>query len=205
MTESTLKKIERVVNVLLSLDEENFERLSRLDGKNIKIEFTGSNLVMYLSMTLQGIEINPVSEKPADVTIRASTLSYLQLAMRGKADHTVTPGEMEISGDVGLAQQFQSIIKELEIDWEEYISHWTGDYMARKAGNFFRSTRKYLKETREMIGMDISEYLRYEKGLLPDQTEVNEFISAVDIIRNDVERLQQRLTRANRQLFSGSS
>lgn len=205
MTLSLLKNIERLVNELLCLDEENLERLSGLDGKNIKIEISESNLVMYLNLTRQGVEINPVSETPADVTIRASTVTYLQLAMRSKGGYTVSPGEMEIIGDVGLAQQFQSIIKELEIDWEEYISQWCGDYMAHKTGNFFRGLHNYIKETGEMISMDISEYLRYEKGQLPDQSEVNEFILAVDNIRNDVERLQQRLTRIDKHLFSGSS
>ena len=74
--------------------------------------------------------------------------------------------------------------------------------MAHKTGNLVRGFRNYIKDTREMIAMDISEYLRYEKGQLPDQFEVNEFISAVDIIRNDVERLQSRV---DKQLFSGSN
>jgi ubiquinone biosynthesis protein UbiJ len=43
--------------------------------------------------------------------------------------------------------------------------------------------------------MDISEYLRYEKNILPDKDEVEEYIAAVDVLRNDAERLQLRMAR----------
>lgn len=205
MTDIALKRIEQLVNDLLRLDEVNLEKLASLHGKRIAIQINDFDSKVYLFLTRQGIELQSYSNATANVTIKAPALTYLQLAMSNRRNHTVTPGDMEITGDVGLAQQFQSILKDLEIDWEEYISQWTGDYMAHKTGNLVRGIREYIKETSQMIGMDISEYLRYEKRQLPDQSEVNEFVTAVDIIRNDVERLQQRLTRVDKQLFSGSS
>ena len=47
--------------------------------------------------------------------------------------------------------------------------------------------------------MDISEYLRYEKEALLDKSEVDEFNQAVDNIRDDVERLQKRLERLEKE------
>lgn len=105
---------------------------------------------------------------------------------------------MEINGDVGLAQEFLSILKTLDIDWEELASQWIGDLPAHKLGNLFRTTRKFAKEIRQTIGLDISEYLRYEKEILPEQEEIDEYISAVDVIRNDSERLKQRIIRLQR-------
>ena len=102
---------------------------------------------------------------------------------------------MDVSGDITLAQDFQKILHSFEIDWEEQLSHWTGDTAAHKLGRIFRLTRGYLKETQNTIGMNISEYLRYEKDMLPDRDEVQEFIADIDVLRNDAERIRQRIER----------
>lgn len=195
-----LKKLERVINSALQFDEESYKKLTGLDGKVIAIEISGLNITVYLKLTSQGVELKSECDAAVDVSIRASAMTFFTLLLIGRGEQSVSVGDMEITGDVDLAQQFQSILKTLEIDWEEYISKWAGDYPAHKLGNFFRDTRKYVKESKEMMGMDISEYLRYEKELLPDQIEIDEFNLAVDIIRNDVERLRQRLIRFNGKL-----
>ena len=53
--------------------------------------------------------------------------------------------------------------------------------------------------TGKTIGMDISEYLRYEKEALLDKLELDEFIQTVDKLRNDVERLQKRVERLGKE------
>ena len=200
MSIPVLKKLERVINNVLQLDEENYKKLTGLDGKIIAIEISGFNITVYLNLTSQGVEIKSECDVAVDVTIRASAMTFFTMWLTGGGEQSVSVGDMEITGDVDLAQQFQSILKTLEIDWEEYISKWTGDYPAHKLGNFFRDARKYVNESKEIIGMDISEYLRYEKELLPDQIEIDQFNSAVDVIRNDVERLRQRLKLFNSKL-----
>ena len=200
MSIPVLKKLERVINSVLQLDEENYKKLTGLDGKIIAIEISGLNITVYLNLTSQGVEIKSECDVAVDVTIRASAMTFFTMLLTGGGEQSVSVGDMEIAGDVDLAQQFQSILKTLEIDWEEYISKWTGDYPAHKLGNFFRDARKYVNESKEIIGMDISEYLRYEKELLPDQIEIDQFNSAVDVIRNDVERLRQRLKLFNSKL-----
>lgn len=200
MSIPVLKKLERVINNVLQLDEENYKKLTGLDGKIIAIEISGLNITVYLNLTSQGVEIKSECDVAVDVTIRASAMTFFTMLLTGEGEQSVSVGDMEIAGDVDLAQQFQSILKTLEIDWEEYISKWTGDYPAHKLGNFFRDARKYVNESKEIIGMDISEYLRYEKELLPDQIEIDQFNSAVDVVRNDVERLRQRLKLFNSKL-----
>ena len=55
------------------------------------------------------------------------------------------------------------------------------------------------KASARTIGLDISEYLRYEKEALLDQSELDEFNHAVDKVRNDVERLQKRVERLGKE------
>ena len=187
--------IEKVINSVIQLDEEGYEKLITLDGKTVRILINDLDSPVYLKFTRNGISLMSEYRDKVDVTLRASIITYCSMLLSGQDKNVTTIGNMEITGDVGLAQQLQSIIKSLDIDWEEYISRWVGDYPAHKIGNVFRSAKKYFRDSKKLMGMNISEYLRYEKEMLPDQDEIEEFIAAVDTIRNDIDRLAQRIQR----------
>ena len=42
---------------------------------------------------------------------------------------------------------------------------------------------------------DAGEYLKYERELLPDRAQVETFMQQVDVVRDDVERLEARVQR----------
>jgi len=193
MAKEFIENIEKLLNRILQQDEAMLSAIGELTGKVIAIEIIGLNHVIYLQFYAAGITIRKECAGKVDVTIKGRPVTLL--VMLFTREENTTPRDMEIIGDAGLAQRFQSIMKNMEIDWEEYLSHWMGDTLAHKLGNLFRDVHEYVKETKNTIGMDISEYLRYEKEILTDQSEVDEFIAAVDFIRNDVERLRQRITR----------
>lgn len=193
MAKEFIKNIEKLLNRILQQDEAMLSAFGELTGKVIAIEIIGLNHVIYLQFYAAGITIRKECAGKVDVTIKGRPVTLL--VMLFTREENTTPRDMEIIGDAGLAQRFQSIMKNMEIDWEEYLSHWMGDTLAHKLGNLFRDVREYVKETKNTIGMDISEYLRYEKEILIDQSEVDEFVAAVDFIRNDAERLRQRITR----------
>ena len=109
-----------------------------------------------------------------------------------------------VKGDVGVAQKFQQLLHELEIDWEELASHWTGDTAARQLGRLARAMRHYLAEVRQSTRLNISEYLLYEKEIVPEKEEIDDFIREIATLRNDSERLFQRFDRLEKQV-QGSS
>jgi len=191
-------KITNLINRALMLDEKNFKSLIKLANKKIAFDIVGLNVKIILSITKEGLVRCKPDDELVDVTIKASVTTFLGIMLSRENSRAASAGAMEISGDVGLAQEFLSILKTLDIDWEELASQWIGDLPAHKLGNMFRTTRKFAKEIRQTIGLDISEYLRYEKEILPEQEEIDEYISAVDVIRNDSERLKQRIIRLQR-------
>ncbi len=193
MAKDIIENIEMLMNRILKQDEARMNAISVLKGKVIAIDTISPDLMVYLQFDGTGIAIKNEYDGRVDVTIKARPVTLLvTLFMQ---EENVTPRDMEITGDVGLAQRFQSIMKNIEIDWEENLSHWVGDTLAHKLANLFRDTRKYVNETRNTIGMDISEYLRYEKEILVDLSEVDELIMAIDVIRDDTERLRKRVKR----------
>jgi len=196
-----VEKITNLINRALMLDEKNFKSLIKLANKKIAFDIVGLNVKIILSITKEGLIRCKPDDELVDVTIKASVTTFLGIILSRENSRAASVGAIEISGNVELAQEFLSILKTLDIDWEELASQWIGDLPAHKLGNMFRTTRKFAKEIRQTIGLDISEYLHYEKEILPEQEEIDEYISAVDVIRNDSERLKQRIIRLQRKII----
>ncbi len=190
-----LDSVEKMVNKVLSLDEETVALLATLTGNVIEIDVLDTEFRMFILPSGKGITLETDYEGKADVAIKGTPSALLGMISAEK----IGAGDVEINGNVGLAKKFQSILRDVEIDWEEYLSQFVGDIAAHKIGNFLRRVSRFAKESGKTIGMDISEYLRYEKQALLDKSEVDEFNQAVDNIRDDVERLQKRLERLEKE------
>jgi len=186
-----LGSAEKMLNKVLSLDEETLASLATLAGSVIEIDVLNTEFRMFILPSEKGITLETEYEGKAGVTIKGTPPALLEMITTAKFG----AGDVEISGNVGLAQKVQSIFRGMEIDWEEYLSHFVGDIAAHKLGNFLKGMNRFVIASGKTIGMDISEYLRFEKEALLDKTEVDEFNQAVDVLRNDVERLQKRLER----------
>ncbi|MFB3115917.1 MAG: SCP2 domain-containing protein [Gammaproteobacteria bacterium] len=190
-----LDSIEKMVNKVLSLDEETVALLATLTGNVIEIDVLDTEFRMFILPSGKGVTLETDYEGKADVAIKGTPSALLGMISAEK----IGAGDVEINGNVELAKKFQSILRDVEIDWEEYLSQFVGDIAAHKIGNFLRRVSRFAKESGKTIGMDISEYLRYEKEALLDKSEVDEFNQAVDNIRDDVERLQKRLERLEKE------
>jgi len=182
---------EKMVNKVLSMDEEIMESLATLDGKVFAIDILNTAVRFFILPSGEGITLASEYEGKADVAIKGTPSALLGMITTEK----VGAGDVEIIGNVGLAHKFQSILKTMDLDWEEYLSQFMGDIAAHKVGNFLRGMSRFAKESGKTIGLDISEYLRYEKEALLDKSELDEFNQAVGKLRDDVERLQKRVKR----------
>lgn len=186
-----LESAEKMVNKVLSLDEEILASLETLTGKIFEIDVQNTDIRIFILPSGEGITLASEYEGKADVAIKGRPSALLGMITAEK----IGAGNIEINGNVGLAQKFQSILKNIDVDWEEYLSHFVGDITAHNVGNFLRGMSRFAIATGKTIGLDISEYLRYEKEALLDKSELDEFNHTVDKLRNDVERLQKRVDR----------
>lgn len=183
--------IEKMVNKILSLDEETLDALATLEGDVVEIDVLNTDIRLFISPSARGLTLASKYEDKVDVSIKGTPAALLRMITAEK----VSAANVEIIGNVGLAHKFQSILKKMDIDWEEYLSQIIGDIAAHKVGNFLTGMSQFAKASAKTIGLDISEYLRYEKKALLDQSELDEFNHGVNKVRNDVERLQKRVER----------
>jgi len=192
--ELPLRLIAGVVNRLLGLDPELAEQLAPLQGQVLEVQLKGLDLSVYVHF--EGTRISLSRQAPREtvhVSVRGTPLALLGMVRKENRQQALASREVEIIGDLGLAQQIQGLLAELHLDWEELLSHYTGDILAHQLGNAARGLSVWGRQTRQTLEQDISEYLRYETGLLPSGQEVHAFLDEVDTLSADSERLQVRL------------
>lgn len=204
MTEKLVAKLEKSINYALSYDKDTLREIATLSAKVISLEFINTDIILYVLPGDEGFRFLAEFDGDVNVRIRGTPLDMLSYLMATKTESTTFTGSMEIIGDVGLAQRLQFIMKNIDFDWEEHLSHWLGDTLAHKFSNALRSTLKFGIEVKTTLAMDMSEYLRFEKDVLPDHMEIDQFSSLVDELRDDVERLKIRIERISLVSEAGS-
>jgi len=191
--------LEIALNRYLRLDPEILPYLAGLDGVVVAIEPEGVGLTLYLFPGPEGIRRHDCYESEPTVYIRG-TLPALIRQWRGQSVN----GEITVEGDSNAGRQFQTLLARLDIDWEEQLSKVTGDALAHELGTFWRRFRQWGQRTSAILLHDCSEYLQQELRALPPYPAVESFLSAVDILREDVDRLEARIIRLRRQLAGGN-
>ncbi|MCF6338976.1 MAG: SCP2 sterol-binding domain-containing protein [Gammaproteobacteria bacterium] len=187
--------IEMAVNRVLQLDEDTLARLQDLQGKVIAIEVRGLDVSLYLIPGSGKLSVYGRFEGEPDTVLRGTPLALMRMGLVKHAGDVLFAGDVEISGDVELGQQFSEILDELDIDWEEHLSHVTGDLVAHKLGNVVRSALSWGQQTVDTLGQDVAEYLQEENETLPNRDEVEDYMSQVDVLRTDVDRMDARVRR----------
>jgi len=192
-----LAAMETAINQLFKMDPETFKRLTRFKGKIIAFHLSDINQNFYFFPDHQGIQIVSYYEGEADTTISGKLIAFARITAADEKTKTKTVfnGDIKITGDIALGQHFQSLFQQLDIDWEEHLSHFTGDVIAHSLGNAARSIFSWTEQAINSIAMDMSEYIQYETGDIASGPEINHFNSEIDKIRSDVDRAEARLNR----------
>lgn len=167
--------------------------LDRLQGRILALHLRELGRTLHLRAHPAGIQVLVASEQPGDAQI-SGTLAGLTRLAAGASAGRLPPG-VRLSGTAEVAEGFQQLLTLARPDFEALLSRALGDALAHSVGTGLRRVGGWLRRSLTSVGMDASEYLRYESDLLPDRTEVDAFVDAVDQLRDDVARLAARVAR----------
>ncbi|MCW8887530.1 MAG: SCP2 sterol-binding domain-containing protein [Gammaproteobacteria bacterium] len=194
ITTAILAAAEQAVNRTLELDPKVLLRLESIAGKIIAIEFEGIGERIFIRPHAKGLDLMGDYDGAVDTTLRGTPMALLRMS-NGKPGEGLFGDGVTITGDIELGQRLQRIFGALDIDWEEHLSHLTGDIVAHQLGEGFRALKRWSKHNNQSCERDISEYLRYETESLPLDWEVKRFMDGVDLMRSDIDRLEARINR----------
>jgi ubiquinone biosynthesis protein UbiJ len=170
-------------------------RLAKLAGKVLALDLQGTGLVFHFHIETDGLRVREPGDTVSDARLSGTPLALARLGLNPDARDELFSGAVRIEGDVEVAQQIQNLLKSVDIDWEEQLAGVTGDAIAHQAGRAARNLRAWFTRSASHLEQDIGEYLKEESRNLPARDEVDRFLSAVDTLRSDVDRLEARVKR----------
>ena len=194
LTDSLIAVAEIGGNRLLALDDSIIQRCTALQGKCIAIELTDLEQTLYCHPGNWGIRLSRhAPNKAIDASISGRTFALLNLAADDDKISASIRERVSISGDASVAQQLQKILGEIDIDWEEEISKYTGDVLAVQIHQQALKTRDWLRQSFLSLTQTSSEYLREEARLTPTLPEFERFQQQLTTLRQDVDRAEARI------------
>jgi len=193
MAQALTATIETALNRYLSLDPEALSRFTSLEGRIIAIKIKGLNKTLSLFPSADGFMVLSDFDGDADATIIGTPIALAKMSISKEPKDLLFSGEIEIVGNTAVANQFNRILMQLDIDWEEILAQNIGDIAAHKMANVFRDVNQWVKHSTQSACLDSGEYLQEEIHLSPTNAELRKFILQVDELREATDRLVAKI------------
>ena len=193
---------EEAVNTLLQRDEVTLERLGKLSGKVIAIQLTLPAITLYILPNCTGLQLQSHIEDDADVILSGGPTDFSKLLTSKDSAEAMFGKGITVTGDSGLANRFQEILADTQIDWEGALGDIIGDLPAHQLTNFLNWKASSYKRTGSSFIHNLEEYLTEEARMLPSRPEVDNFLKNVDQTRDSVERIEARIQQLQHALHS---
>lgn len=187
--------LETALNKYLALDTKANILLKPLIGKVIALKLRHPDWIIYFYPTTSNIQILESYQDKPDTVIKGSITTLAMMGMNANPMQAVFSGAVKIEGDIKTGEAFQRLFNQLNPDFVAKLSPYTGDVFAQKTGQLFHSSHVWGKETLNTMQLNISEFLQDETHHLPPQPEIDIFCDQVDVLRSDLDRLNERIKR----------
>jgi ubiquinone biosynthesis accessory factor UbiJ len=102
---------------------------------------------------------------------------------------------IEVSGNARLAEEVRVLARSLRWDYEEDLSRVVGDVAAHRLAGAARDFVAWTADTARRLGEMLADYAAEEKKLVIRRGELDEHAQALARLRDDLERLAQRVNR----------
>lgn len=193
----SIEVLQKLINRYLKLDMRLQQHLHPLVDKYFLVEITGVDLTFHIFFNTDSIAIDfvaPAAKSP-DLIICGSPTALWRLFRSDESTFQLCLRDVKVSGDLNFAHAIQIFFKAIDIDWEEQFSHVVGDVLAHELFRGFSAVQQWGQVLSENFKLNLTEYLQEEVRYFPVLDEVKEFEEEVDMLRDDVERLEARIER----------
>jgi ubiquinone biosynthesis protein UbiJ len=181
--ESTLAA---ALNSLLDAQPAALSRLQRHSGKTLRLALP----VLPLNLTLdEGGRFRPCSD--AAEAEPALTLTPMPSALPMLLGGGKLADLFRVEGDGLFASDISGALA--DFDWVLALRPYLGDIAASRVDQFLRGVMAWREQAHDAAGRNLAEYAVHEQAWLAEPHAARTFISDVDALREDVDRLAARL------------
>lgn len=197
MTPELLKPLESLLNRNIAGSSRARGLLARIAGRSLELRLSATPLRLRFLAGTDSVSLDMGGEAPADASIEGTPFTFARLAM-GNPMQTIRAGGAQVTGDAEIAQGFQQLFEAAQPDFEEELSRLTGDVAAHHLASLARDAVDFGRRARATFMQNVAEYLTEESRDVPLRSEVEEFVSGVDGLREATDRLDARLAALER-------
>ncbi|MCP4188048.1 MAG: hypothetical protein GY763_10655, partial [Gammaproteobacteria bacterium] len=166
----------------------------QLQGRVIAIELTDLEKTIYCHPGSWGLRLSlHAPPKPVDATLRSRVFGLINLLSAQTNIDSQNGQHVEILGNIPVAQKFQKILTELDIDWQHKLAEMGGDQMVDRIDQGFRDTQQWVSESLRAFTSSSSHCLHENTHLLIDKDHFSVFKQDVTNLRQQVDRLEDLL------------
>ena len=176
-----------ILNHLLVQSGWAMQRLVKFSGKTARFDIAPFSFTFTIQPN--GSLSAAAQNASADVHCVIAPSLLPRLALHDEKAHN----EITRSGDASLLAEIFYLSRNLRWDVAEDLSRVTGDIAAERIVYLAKSGQQQVRDTVLNLSQALAEYWTEERPLLAKPTQVAAFMQQVDVLRDDVARLEQRL------------
>lgn len=175
------------INRLLRQNSWALERLRPFATKVVRVDCFP--LMMRIGIGEAGDATAAAPDTAPDVTIQLTPGVMLRLAARDASAWN----DIVVEGDPQLAAALNTIARNIRWDIEEDLSRVFGDIAAHRMVETGRKLDTWGRQGADNLARSFAEYWTEEQPLIASRADVEQFIREVDVLRDDLARLEKRL------------
>ena len=183
--------LENVLNRGLPRSPRARQLCRELEGRRVAVDVTGF-MRLVIGSTGETLELTRDAAATAEAEIVGGPFSLLSL-MNDAPEAVLQRGDVQIRGDVELAQKFRELAMLLRPDIEEEVSKVLGDAPAHHLGRLARAAFGWTRKATDTTVRNVAEYLAHERQHLVPKAEGDQLLKGVDTLRENVDRLEARI------------
>jgi ubiquinone biosynthesis accessory factor UbiJ len=188
------QRLSTMLNRNVAQSERASALAQQLEGRALSLVLEGTPVTLFFRIADGRIAIDTRDTGEADATLTGSPISLLSLVGPGAEDR-LRGSSIRIAGDAEVAQRFRDLLQHAQPDFEEELSRVVGDVVAHQVASIARGFFGWGRKAADSFSTNVAEYLQEEGRDVPSRVEVEEFLEAVDQLREATDRLDARLAR----------
>ncbi|SDK37802.1 ubiquinone biosynthesis accessory factor UbiJ [Microbulbifer yueqingensis] len=193
--------LETAINAALEYDPGTRARLAKLDGRTLALDITAPSLTLVLC--IEGDRVGVRRHWDGEITTRLHGSAISLLRLLRDADATPAGLGVSITGSSGFLAELQSIMRDLDIDWEAPLAQLLGDVPAHSIGGALRSAGRWLRDSLDTAPRAAAEAVSEEWRLTPPRAQFEAFAEDVADLALATDRLEARMALLQQRLARG--
>jgi ubiquinone biosynthesis protein UbiJ len=187
-------QLAKYLNYFLRQSPTAVDRIKKLEGTSYKLYLKGLELSVVLKVTNEIFILSKGSSEAIseDVYLEAYPSDIALILIKGIENFTSE--DIRFKGNVSLLNDLSFIMKALYPDLYEILEPIFGRVIATEITNIVQQIMMAQSDLGVTFSRSLEEYLKEETNMLPTDFEHQLFYKDVITLRDDVERVQKKLT-----------